>query len=132
MELRYGRGYVYALKYHLIWCTKYRKDVLVGDIKADVKSFLLRVAPEHGVTIEAMEAASDHIHLLIETKPQSVIPSFVKAFKGGSARHVFRRHPWLAGTLYRGHLWNPSYYIATVGEQAEDAVKKYVEGQKKK
>jgi putative transposase len=131
-EIHYGRGYVYSIQYHLVWCVKYRHDVLIGQVDTDVKELLQQIAIDNDVQIVEMESDKDHIHLLIECKPQHYIPSVVKAFKGVSARFLFKKHPELKKRLWGGHLWNPSYFVATVSENTEEQIRQYIQNQKKK
>ena len=130
--MHYGRGYVYSIQYHLVWCVKYRHDILHGEIDADVKALLRKIAVDNDILIIEMESDKDHIHLLIDCKPQHVIPSIVKAFKGVSARLLFKKHPELKQRLWGGHLWNPSYFVATVSEHTEEQIRSYIKSQKKK
>lgn len=130
--IHYGRGYVYSIQYHLVWCVKYRHDILVDRIEVDIKSIIQDLADEHEIEIVEMETDKDHIHLLIECKPQHYIPNMVKAFKGVSARKLFKLHPELKKRLWGGHLWNPSYFIATVSENTEEQIRRYIQNQQKK
>lgn len=130
--LHYGRGYVYSIQYHLVWCVKYRHEILHGSIDDDVKELLKQIALDNGIQIVEMESDKDHIHLLIECTPQHYIPNIVKAFKGVSARILFKRHPELKSQLWGGHLWNPSYFVATVSENTEQQIRQYIQNQKKK
>lgn len=132
VEIHYGRGYVYSIQYHIVWCVKYRHDILQGQIDTDVKEILKQIALDNYITIFEMESDKDHIHLLIDCKPQHYIPSVVKAFKGVSARLLFKKHPALKNRLWGGHLWNPSYFVATVSENTEEQVRNYIQNQKKK
>lgn len=129
-SINYGRGYVYSLKYHLVWCVKYRKPILQGDIDKDLKFVINQIAEDNDIEILQMETDRDHIHLLIECKPQHTIPNFVKAFKGTSARYLFKHHPELKNQLYKGYMWNPSYFISTVSENSEANIKEYIKTQK--
>ncbi|OCN03764.1 transposase [Erysipelotrichaceae bacterium MTC7] len=79
-----------------------------------------------------MESHKDHIHLLIECNPQHYIPSIVKAFKGVSARLLFKKHPELKQQLWGGHLWNPRYFVATGSNNTEKQIRAYIQSQKKK
>jgi putative transposase len=92
-EIHYGRGYVYSIQYHLVWCVKYRHEVLVDQIEIDTKLIIQDMADEHEIKVIEMETDKDPIHLLIECKPQHYIPNMVKAFKGVSARKLFKLHP---------------------------------------
>ncbi|GGM40398.1 IS200/IS605 family transposase [Paraliobacillus quinghaiensis] len=128
----YGRGYVYSLQYHLVWCVKYRRTVLVDEIEQSLKDILSELCKDHEITIEEMETDKDHIHLLISLKPQHYIPTVVKTLKGHSARRLFKRHSEIKKLLWGGHLWNPSYFIATVSENTEEQVRGYIQNQKEK
>ena len=74
----------------------------------------------------------DHIHLLVSCSPQHFLPGIVKVFKGNSARHLFMRFPELKNKLWDGHLWNPSYFVATVSENTTQQVTEYINSQKVK
>lgn len=129
-DMTYGRGYVYSLQYHIVWCTKYRKQVLRGKIEDQCKEILYGIAKEYGFQIQAMEMMPDHVHMLLDCKPQFYIPDMVKIMKGNTARKLFLSFPELKQQLWGGHLWNPSYCAVTVSDRSYDQVKRYVEGQK--
>ena len=129
-KLTYGRGYVYSLQYHLVWCTKYRRAVLTDGVEAKCRQLLLAYAEQYHFQIPAMEVMPDHIHLLLDVTPQFCIPDMVKILKGGIARQLFLQYPELKKKLWGGHLWNPSYCIVTVSERSGEQVKRYIESQK--
>ena len=129
-DLTYGRGYVYSLQYHLVWCTKYRKGVLVGNIADEIQASLKTTAEELGIAIDVMEVMPDHIHMLIHAKPQLRLSDAIKIMKGNSARWLFLAHPEIKKQLWGGHLWNPSYCVVTVSDRSHDQVKRYIETQK--
>lgn len=129
MQVKHGRGYVYAIEYHIVWCVKYRHRVLSGKVAETLKELLYGTADEYGFGIEALEVMPDHVHVLVSATPQQGIPTLVKLLKGISARRMFQWHPELKQLLWGGHLWNPSYFAATVGETNEAQVRSYIEGQ---
>ena len=130
--LSYGRGYVYSLQYHLVWCTKYRKQVLVNGLDEECKKMLQELAEEYQFGILAMEVMPDHIHLLVDCKPQFFISDMIKIMKGNLARQMFLSHPELKQELWGGHLWNPSYCAVTVSDRSREQILAYIEGQKEK
>lgn len=85
-SLSYGRGYVYSLQYHLVWCTKYRKKVLTNGVDQECKEMLQEIAQEYQFRILVMEVMPDHIHLLLDCKPQFFISDMIKIMKGNLAR----------------------------------------------
>ena len=131
-DLSYGRGYVYSLQYHIVWCTKYRRNVLVNGVDEDCKRLLYELAEEYGFQIPAMEVMPDHVHLLINAKPHFLIPDMIKIMKGGLARKLFLLHPEIKQKLWGGHLWNPSYCAITVSDRSREQVEQYIESQKEK
>ena len=105
---------------------------MYGQIDQDLQNLLRKIAEDKGITIMEMESDKDHIHLLIDCKPQHYIPDIVKALKGVSARLMFKMHPELKKRLWGGHLWNPSYFVATVSENTEEQIRRYIQNQKQK
>lgn len=78
-----------------------------------------------------MEVMEDQVHLFVTATPNDLITNIIKKFKGVSARLLFKKHPTIQKELYGGHLWNPSYYVGTVGSISEDTIRKYIDNQKK-
>ena len=78
----HGRGYVYSIQYHIVWCTKYRRKILEAKIENVLKEWIERIADLNKLKIITMETNKDHIHLLIECSPQHYIPDIIKILKG--------------------------------------------------
>jgi len=131
-EIKHGRGYVYAIQYHIVWCVKYRHKILVEEIDVRLKEILVQIASDNNFTISEIESDSDHIHLVVECTPQHSIPSMIKALKGVSARLLFKEFPKIKKKLWGGNLWNPSYFVATVSEHTEAQIRTYIQNQKVK
>lgn len=125
-----GRGYVYSIQYHIVWFVKYRRKILIGEFEQSLKEILLKIANDNNFEIVEMETDKDHIHLLIECSPQHQIPTMIKTLKGVSARLLFLKHPNIKNYLWGGHLWNPSYFVATVSENTEEQIRNYIQNQK--
>ena len=121
-DLTYGRGYVYSLQYHIVWCTKYRKQILRNGVDTDLKEMLQQLAAEYQFRIMAMEVMPDHVHLLLDCRPQFRISDMVKILKGNTARWLFLKRPELKASLWGGHLWNPSYCAVTVSDRSREQV----------
>ena len=133
MEVTYGRGYVYSLEYHIVWCVKYRHKVINEIIEADLKEILLKIAADNEFKILEFNTDKDHVHILISCSPQHYIPTIMKSLKGVSARLLMKKHgATLKQKLWGGHLWNPSYFIATVSENTEAQIREYIGRQKEK
>ena len=91
---------------------------------------LQEIAQEYQFRILAMEVMPDHIHLLLDCKPQFFISDMIKIMKGNLARQLFLAHPELKRELWGGHLWNPSYCAVTVSDRSREQIMAYIEGQK--
>ncbi|OON94399.1 MAG: transposase [Epulopiscium sp. Nele67-Bin001] len=133
MKITKGRGYVYSIQYHIVWCTKYRKPVLASQIEDDLKNILNEIAKSNDFEIVECNGDKDYIHLLISCSPQHSIPSMMKALKGVSARLLMKKHGTeLKKSLWGGHLWSPTYFVATVSENTEKQIREYIQNQKEK
>jgi putative transposase len=120
---------VYAIEYHIVWCVKYRHKVLEKEQSDYLKELLIETAIKYNCKIESIEVVLDHVHVLVSASPQLPIPTIVKYLKGRSARKMFLKFPQLKTKLWGGHLWNPSYFVATVSENTEAQIKRYIETQ---
>lgn len=131
-KIKHGRGYAYFIRYHIVWCVKYRKQILLGELEQTLKDSVLKIATDNGFEIGKMKTDKDHVHLLIDCSPQHSIPSIIKVLKGVSARTMFQKHPELKKQLCGGNLWNPSYFVATASENIEEQIRQYIQKQKAK
>lgn len=130
MEISKGRGCVYSLEYHVAWCVKYRHKILTEQILSALKTILLTVCDEIEVKIIEFNGELDHIHILISCKPTHYIPDVVQKLKGVSSRVLMLQFSnELQRKLWGGHIWNPSYFIATVSENTESQIKEYIKNQ---
>jgi len=119
---------VYNIGYHLIWCPKYRRKVLVGDVEVRLRELFLERANEIGVSIEQMEVMPDHVHLFVKSPPTLAPHYIVQQLKGTSSRILRDEFPHLKSRLPT--LWTRSYYCESVGHISEDTIRKYIEDQK--
>ena len=126
MVISKGRGYVYGIEYHIVFCTKYRKKILTDMVKDSFFQIIMLLSQEMDFKIIEINTDLDHIHLLISCKPQHYIPTIVKRLKGTSARY-----PELKKELYDEHMWGPSYFVATVSNTLEENIKEYISNQGK-
>jgi len=122
-----NKNVVYSCKYHIVWCPKYRRKVLVGEVEKRLKEIIQEVAKECDVEIIEMETDKDHIHILCEVDPQFGVNKFVKLAKGRSSRILREEFPHLKSKLPT--LWTNSYFVATVGGAPLEVIKQYIENQ---
>lgn len=128
MEYKSNRNVVYSCKYHVVWCPKYRRKVLTGEIEMRLKELIAETAKGIDADVIEMEVMPDHVHLLIEVDPQYGINKAVRHIKGASSHALRTEFPPLKSRLPT--LWTNSYFVSTVGGAPLSAIKQYIENQK--
>jgi putative transposase len=119
---------VYSSKYHVVWCPKYRRKVLEGQIATRCRQVIRKTAAKYRAEVIALEIRPDHLHLLVEVDPQFGIHRLVKNIKGVSS-HVLRKEFKSLRTRLPS-LWTNSYFVSTIGGAPLAVIKQYVENQK--
>ena len=128
MNYKSNHNVVYSCKYHVVWCPKYRRSVLVRGVDERLKILIHDVANERQVEVITLEVMPDYVHLLCEVDPQFGIHKFIKQVKGRSSRVLRQEFPWLKSRL--PSLWTNSYFVSTVGGAPLAIIKQYIENQK--
>lgn len=129
---RYAKnsGAVFSLKYHIVWCPKYRRSVLTKPVDRRLKRLLQQKAGELGMTIHMLEVMPDHVHLFLESDPTLGVAEIVNRLKGFTSHQRREEFPFLRSRLPT--LGSRRYYAGSVGSVSEAVVRKYIESQKGK
>lgn len=127
MNYKSNNNIVYSCKYHVVWCPKYRRKVLIGSIETRLKELIQETCSTINVEIIEMELMPDHVHLLLEVDPQFGIHKAVKRIKGNSSRILRQEFKELRTKLPT--LWTNSYFVSTVGGAPLEVIKQYIESQ---
>jgi putative transposase len=114
---------IFNIGYHFIWCPKYRRKVLVGDVAARLKELLYDKATDIGVEIVVLEIMPDHVHLFVKCDPSDSPQGIIAQLKGYTSNKLRAEFPKVKSRL--PSLWTRSYYCESVGHISEDTVKKY-------
>ena len=132
MEARYRKnaGAVFSLKYHIVWCPKYRRPVLVDEVAFRLRGLLTGQAADLEMTIHALEILPDHVHLFVASDPTRCVAEIVNRLKGFTSRLLRQEFPSLRSRLPT--LWSRSYYAGTVGHLSAATVRRYIASQKGK
>jgi putative transposase len=123
-----NRNVYYLCKYHVVWCPKYRRKVLIQGVAERLKQIISEVCQEHQAEILSIEIMPDHVHLLVECDPQFGIHRLVRLMKGRSSRFLRQEFPVLKRKLPT--LWTNRYFVSTVGGAPLSIIKQYIENQK--
>jgi putative transposase len=118
---------VFLIQYHLVWCPKRRKPVLVGKVKEKLEQIIYQVADELGIKVLELAINPDHVNLIISAHPTIPVHKIVRRIKGRSSNILRKEFPEL---LKLPSLWTHSYYVSTVGAVSKETVEKYIEAQK--
>ena len=124
-EYIHKQGLVYKNQFHVVFCPKYRRPVLVDGVDVRLKEILLEKAAELDVKILSMEIMPDHVHLFISFDPRLMLHKIIKILKGSSSRILREEFPSLKSRL--PSLWTRSYFSCSVGHIGEAAVRRYIE-----
>ena len=120
---------VYDIKYHIVWCTKYRYKILKDAIGYRLCDLLRQGCETQEITIVRGNITNNHVHILISCPP-SIAPSKVVQFlKGRSSKLIQDEFPELKKRYWGQHLWARGYFCATVGSVTEETIKQYIENQ---
>lgn len=131
-NLIHYRTCVCNINYHVVWSVKYRRKILTPEIETFLKATVQEIATDKGFTVHLFETgACDHVHCFISAPPKLSITTIVKYLKGITGRKLFEQYPQIREKLWKGQLWNHSYYIETIGAVSEDNIRRYIEQQAK-
>jgi putative transposase len=129
-DIRHGRHCVFNLHVHLVFVTKYRRDVFTKAILDDMKIVFERVCFDFESVLVEFDGEDDHVHLLVNYPPKVSISSLVNSLKGASSRVLRAQHPMIKKKLWGNALWSPSYFAASCGGAPISIIKQYIEQQK--
>ena len=131
-NLIHSRTCVYNINYHVVWSVKYRRKILDAEVESFLKDTAMQIADDKGFTLHLFEVGEcDHIHCFLSAPPKLSITTIVKYLKGITGRKLFEIYPQLRSKLWKGELWNHSYYVETIGSVSEENIRRYIEKQSK-
>lgn len=129
-ELRSGRHCVFLMHVHLVFVTKYRRNVFTRDILKDLGEVFNRVCVSYEAELAEFDGEYDHVHLLVNYPPKVQISKLVNSLKTASSRVIRKKnYPSITKALWGGALWSPSYFAGSCGGAPLEVVKKYIENQ---
>ena len=115
-------------QYHIVFIPKYRKKKLFGQLKLDVREIISTLCRYKGVEIIEGAVCADHVHICVSIPPKLSVSNFMGYLKGKSTLMIYDRHPEQQSKWNKA-FWARGYYVATVGNVTEDAIKKYIRDQ---
>ena len=126
VEIKHCRNFVYQTAYHLVWCTKYRKKVLIGSVVHFFSEAIEDICKERGWIVIEKEIHPNHVHMFLSFPPSLSISEVVKTLKGTTSRKIFLNFPIIKLKFWKGRFWSPSYYVGTAGNVSAETIKRYI------
>ncbi len=128
MDYQHEQHSVHLVVYHIIWCPKRRRKVLVGPVHDGLKQSIHEVADEHNWEVIRLAIQPDHVHLFIRANPYTLPSGIPRLIKGRSSHDVRQEFPHLRKLP---SLWTRSFFLSTAGNVSQEIIQKYIERQSK-
>jgi len=130
-EIRHGRHCVFKMHVHLVFVTKYRRDVFTKEVLDDMRGMFAKVCGNFDAELIEFDGEDDHVHLLVNYPPKVAVSAMVNSLKGVSSRLVRRnKYPCVQKKLWGGSLWTPSYFASSCGGAPIAIIRQYIEDQR--
>jgi putative transposase len=128
IQYKSNNNVVYSCTYHVVWCPKYRRPVLIDGVDVRLKAIIAQVCTEVRAEMLQLEVMPDHVQLLVDVDPPYGIHRLVKLLKGRSSRRLRDEYAWLRSRLPT--LWTHAYFVSTVGGAPLEVITQYIAQQK--
>jgi len=128
-EIRSGRHCVFNMHVHLVFVTKYRKNVFTKAMLEAMEGMFKKVCLDFEAELTEFNGEDDYVHLLINYPPKVAVSNLVNSLKGVSSRHLRKDFPEIKNKLWGGSLWSPSYFASSCGGAPLEIIKQYIEQQ---
>jgi putative transposase len=130
-DYRHGSHTVYSIHLHLVWITKYRKPVLLGEVGIRVRDLIREICGQQEVQIIKGHVSKDHVHLFLSVPPQVTISRLVQRLKGKTAYKMLQEFAPLRKQFWGRHLWARGYFCCSSGNVTDEMIVQYIENQAK-
>lgn len=128
MSYRKTSHSVYDLKYHIVWVTKYRYQVLRGGVGVRTRELIRQICTTLDVQILTGHVSADHVHLLVSVPPTLAVSDLVQRLKGASSRKLLQEYTDLRKRYWGRHLWARGYFAVSTGNVTDEIIRQYIEG----
>ena len=126
---RKGSHTLFDLKYHLVWVTKYRKQVLVGSVAERTRELIREICKSNEVEILKGHVSNDHIHLFVSVPPKLSVSKLMQYLKGKTSHKMLFEFKHLQRQFWGKHIWARGYFAVSSGNVTDEVIMKYIENQ---
>ena len=125
--MRRGNHTISQLQVHIVWSTKYRYQVLKGEIQKRCRELIMQICDAEDIRILKGVVSKDHVHMHIEYPPSKSVSDIVKKLKGRVSRKLQQEYPELSKRYWGKHFWAIGYGAWSTGNVTEELVQEYLE-----
>ena len=129
MEHHRGSHTIYDLRYHLVWCTKYRYKVLEGDVATRTRDLIRERSASWEGKILWGKVGKEHVHMYVSLQPNMSVAKAVMQMKGKSSRKLQMEYTQLRRRYWGQHLWARGYFASSIGEINDTIIREYIDRQ---
>jgi putative transposase len=122
---------LYDIKYHLVWITKYRKKILIGELATRVRELLRQICKSNEVEIIKGHISKDHVHMFVSVPPHLSVSDLMQKLKGKSSRKVMSEFKSISKQYWGRHFWARGYFAASSGNVTDEVILEYIKNQDK-
>jgi len=120
---------LYDIKFHIVWITKYRKDVMSGEVARRTREIIREICKTNDVEIVRGHISKDHVHLFVSVPPNLSVSKLVQLLKGKSSRKLLSEFKSLSKQFWGRHLWGRGYFAASSGNVTDEVIMEYIKNQ---
>ena len=117
----------YKLEYHFVWITKYRYQVLKGDVAKRLRELVRQTCSMFEIEIRRGVVSKDHVHILVSAPPTISPSDIMRRIKGRTSSKLFEVFPYLKKRYWGRHFWARGYFCVTAGELTKQMIEEYLE-----
>jgi putative transposase len=128
-EYLHGSHSIFIHHFHIVWVTKYRKNILVGDIALKLREIIRDICNSESVTIMKGSISKDHVHLFLSLMPKHCMSKLVQRLKGTSSHKLMMTFPSLNKEYWGRHMWARGYFSCTSGNITDEMIANYISNQ---
>lgn len=127
MEYRHGNHTKFKIEYHFVWVTKYRYQVLTGELANRVRDLVRQICENFEIQIIRGVVSKDHVHILISAPPSISPAEIMRRIKGKISQKIFQEFPHIKKRYWGQYFWARGYFCVTAGELTKEMIKLYLE-----
>lgn len=130
-DIRHGRHCVFKMPVHLVFVTKYRRNVFTGAIIDELRPLFAKVCSDFEAELTEFDGEDDHVHLLAHYPPKAAVAALVNSLKGVLSRMIRKKnYPIIRRKLWGNMLWPPSYFSGSCAGAPIEVIRRYIEEQR--